>query len=545
MARLERTEKPINVIIEERQRGDLGLPEIQRGYVWKQTQVRDLIESMYKEYPCGLILLWKPPSEMLDNLRLRESDISLPRAANGKNPTFLVLDGQQRLTSIMRVLDGVTDVYFNVEEEKFEIKSPKIKGNPLWISVTAIFKDGATKVWRELKKKINDIDEDKWDDYLERISKIEKVKEYRIPVEILHTDDYEEITEAFIRINSKGTKLREAELALAQLALRLPGMVSIEFENALDEYEESNFEFEARFLMRCFVAVSTGQSRFKFLSKLWQLGENKLTDYWSLTKRGVDNTISFLRTNVGIESTDWIPSINALVPLVVYFAKNKHVSDEESKLLLFWYYSANMWGRYSSSAETKLDQDLDALTDKETGVLKENGIDVLIRNSKRDVADLIVDEDELSEVYQRSAFLPLLFAIVRKSGAKDWFNGIELSATNVGPDNKIEMHHFFSRSVLKKQGFLPSEYDDFSNIVFLSRRANRDIRNSVPFKYVDKYKIEQKRLEEQFVPTDSELWKIENYAKFLEVRRKNLAKAMNKYLSEFGAKYMDKRAEKA
>lgn len=61
MAKLERTEKPINVIIEERRRGELGLPEIQRGYVWKQTQVRDLIESMYKEYPCGLILLWKPP----------------------------------------------------------------------------------------------------------------------------------------------------------------------------------------------------------------------------------------------------------------------------------------------------------------------------------------------------------------------------------------------------------------------------------------------------------------------------------------------------
>ncbi|GAG89697.1 unnamed protein product, partial [marine sediment metagenome] len=119
MAKLTRMEKPMNVIIEERQRGELGLPEIQRGYVWKQTQVRDLIESMYKNYPCGLILYWKPPSEMLDNLQLRESAISSSRASADKKPTFLVLDGQQRITSIMRVLEGTTEVYFNVEEEKF------------------------------------------------------------------------------------------------------------------------------------------------------------------------------------------------------------------------------------------------------------------------------------------------------------------------------------------------------------------------------------------------------------------------------------------
>ena len=140
MAKLERTEKPINVIIEERLRGELGLPEIQRGYVWKQTQVRDLIESMYKEYPCGLILLWKAQAEMLENIKLRDSQLNTNKNAK---PQLLVLDGQQRLTSIIRVIDGDTDVYFNVEEEKFEIKSPKIKGNPLWVSITKILKDGA------------------------------------------------------------------------------------------------------------------------------------------------------------------------------------------------------------------------------------------------------------------------------------------------------------------------------------------------------------------------------------------------------------------
>jgi len=538
MAKLERTEKPFNVIIEERQRGELALPEIQRGYVWKQTQVRDLIESMYKEYPCGLILLWKPPSEMLKGLKLRESVISPEVGAKDKTPTFLVLDGQQRITSIIKVLDGSTDVYFNVEDEKFEIKSPKIRGNPLWISITKLFREGATKIWRELKRNVPDQSEDKYDEYLDRLTKIEKTKEYRIPVEILHTDDYEEITEAFIRINSKGTKLREAELALAQLALKLPGMVSEEFEKALDEYEESNFEFEARFLMRCFVAVATGQSKFKFLTKLWQLNEENIIDYWEKTKIGLDHSISFLRTNLGIESSDWIPSINSLVPLVAFFSRKTHLSEREERHLLFWYFSANMWGRYSGSVESKLDQDLDILLDKNTNEIRENGVEGLIKNCRRDISDFVVDEEELVELYQRSAFMPLLFSVIRKRRAKDWFNGIELSATNVGPDNRIELHHFFPRSVLKSRGVPRKLYDDFSNIVFLSRKANREIRYSMPIDYIKRNRIEENRLSDQFIPLDEDLWKHENFEKFLISRRKAIAYAMNQHLTEYGEPYM-------
>jgi len=228
------------------------------------------------------------------------------------------------------------------------------------------------------------------------------------------------------------------------------------------------------------------------------------------------------------------------VPLVVYFAKNKHLSDEEEKLLLFWYYSANIWARYSTSPEAKLDQDLNVLVDKQTGELKEGGIASLVKNIRHDVSDLIVDEEELVELYQRSAFLPLLFAIVRKKRAKDWFNGIEFSSTNVGPDNQIELHHFFPRSVLKHAGLPRKAYDDFSNIVFLSQKANREIRQSTPLQYIKKYNIEKKRLEDQFIPLDEELWKIENFDKFLEARRKKIAQAMNEYLLEFGKEYMDR-----
>lgn len=134
--------------------------------------------------------------------------------------------------------------------------------------------------------------------------------------------------------------------------------------------------------------------------------------------------------------------------------------------------------------------------------------------------------------------MPLLFSIIRKRRAKDWFNGIELSATNVGPDNRIELHHFFPRSVLKSEGVQRKLYDDFSNVVFLSRKANREIRYSMPIDYIKKNKIEENRLSAQFIPLDEDLWRLENFEKFLISRRKAIANAMNQYLTEFGDAYM-------
>ena len=144
MAKLERTDKPVNVLLEEEA---LGLPEIQRGYVWNRPQARDLIDSLYREYPTGLILLWKPKE--LPELR---------NATRGQNANkmlnYLILDGQQRLTSLKKVFDGEIDVYFNIEEEGFQIYSQTLKANPLWISVKEVVEKGAVEIWDKLEDKL-------------------------------------------------------------------------------------------------------------------------------------------------------------------------------------------------------------------------------------------------------------------------------------------------------------------------------------------------------------------------------------------------------
>lgn len=350
MAKLERTDKPVNVLLEELSKGELGLPEIQRGYVWNRPQARDLIDSLYREYPSGLILLWKP--EELPELR----DGSFEHSGE-MQIRYLVLDGQQRLTSLKQVFDGKIPVYFNVEEETFQIYSAKLKANPLWVSVKDVITRGAIEILDELEAAL-DLDKEKRKVYGQRLTQLERVREYRYPVMIIHTDDYEEVTESFIRINSRGTRLREAELAMAQLAYHWPGALVKEFETALDDYEQANYALEARFLMRCFVAVGTGQSRFRYLGSLWKKSQSELKDIWERTKKAVDYTINFLRNNAGIESSDWIPSVNALIPLVVFFSRREgKLSETDARGLLFWLFEATIHGRFTGSPETKLDQD--------------------------------------------------------------------------------------------------------------------------------------------------------------------------------------------
>lgn len=524
MAKLERTDKPVSVLLEELGEGALGLPEIQRSYVWNRPQARDLIDSLYREYPSGLILLWKPKE--LPELRNAALDETSKRT-----PDFLILDGQQRLTSLTKVFNGEIDVYFNVEEESFQIYSRKLKANSLWISVKDVINEGAVKIWRKLKPQLDShsiqIDESKLDEYLDRLSALEKIREYRYPVMIIHTDDYEEITESFIRVNSRGTRLREAELAMAQLAFHWPGALVKEFESALDDYEQANYDLEARFLMRCFVAVGTGQSRFRYLGALWKKSSTELKDVWRKTQKAVDYTINFLRNNAGIESSDWIPSINALVPLVVYLSKKQgQLTDEEAKGLLFWFFEATIHGRFTGSPETKIDQDLKAI--KSTDSIKS-----MIANLRKDVPSFDITPEMVEGKYQRHSFLPLIFAISRKKNAPDWFTGIVLNSTNVGPEHQLELHHIFPRAILKEDGdFKPHEIDDIANITFLSQKANRTILKSKPEDYLAN--IEEDRLKAQQVPLVVDLWRVDKFRDFIVERRRLITEAINEYMRDIG-----------
>jgi len=203
-------------IISELGRGGMRLPEIQRKYVWVRSQVAKLLDSIYRGYPTGSLLLWDTTQEIIFK------DLETRIGTNAKadfNPK-VVLDGQQRITSLARVFDPSTArqdrIIFNVIDEIFESYSPRNASDPRWIDVTQLLANEVTELDvldRLIEAGIIDSkDKALKNEVHERLKKLVDMRKYQYPVEIIREDDLEIVTEVFIRVNSGGTRLREAEL---------------------------------------------------------------------------------------------------------------------------------------------------------------------------------------------------------------------------------------------------------------------------------------------------------------------------------------------
>jgi hypothetical protein len=521
----------VQELLDEIARGQVLLPEIQRAYVWKGPQVAKLIDSLYREYPSGQVLLWDtinlPITKNLDGVQTP----TLPSTGHPK----IVLDGQQRLTSLYKALgavreeDGRIDVYFNVDTEQFQLYQRRLGSDPKWVSVRDIVtgRKGELEILQRIASAGGpDLNDPKSQEYLNRLQRLRKIGEYKFPIEIFKSDDYEEVTELFVRINSAGTRLRAAELVLAQLALRLPGAIVEMFDEAMDEYGEVGYELDTRFLTRALIAIGTGQSRFRYLSEFWKKPASEIQSIWSRARKGIDSAVNFVRQNARFESSDWLPSLNALIPLAAYFEKHPAITPNVEVGLLRWFYVAQLRGRYGGSVETAMDEDLKAVT-------AEDPIAQLMKNVVPIGTSLRVTADEFDDAGWRNPLFPLTYAAARKAGAKDWFTGVALAKDVVGNDHEIQVHHVFPKALLKKARVARKDRDEIANLAFLAARPNRKISKRPPDEYLaeiaDKH---PERLEAQCVPMDRSLWKLDRFQDFLAARRELLAQAINNLIEK-------------
>src|SRR3989344_7090297 len=259
---MTKTDIKISELVNKVQRGELKLPEMQRRYVWRATRVRDLLDSLYRGYPSGTILVWETDEEIKD----RELAIKSTKAPSTSRKSLL-LDGQQRITSLSAILSGEPvqvrnkrkpiDILFNLEhpegppveiievdesdaledeatserdiQEEFKkrtfvVSNSTLKNNPLWVSVSDVFKKSESQILKSIG--INSED-DRWEKYSDRLQKLRKIAEYQYVMQVLDKSlSYEEVTEIFVRVNSLGIKLRGSDLALAQITSKWKGFMN-------------------------------------------------------------------------------------------------------------------------------------------------------------------------------------------------------------------------------------------------------------------------------------------------------------------------------
>ena len=559
---MEETRRTVAKLVDQFMDGDIQLPEMQRRYVWTREKVRALVDSIYKGYPSGSILLWETSAQVPTHAS------AAVNASRGAERPTLLLDGQQRITSLAAVITGTpvqmrvgrsvrattVEVYFNVDHPD----SPTVADSPddedgadedgagedgagapshrvfrlggsatagrLWIPVTDAFKKGAFKALTE-----NGIrpDDPNFEKYITRLTLLTDIKKYQYPVQILERGTpYSEVTDIFVRLNSQGSKLRKVDLALAQVTVRWKGAMKV-FADASAGYRQKGFDLDEGFLLKCLVSVSTHQNTFESIDRI---GPDRLKADWKRTRRGIDFAIDFLKRSAGIESTDILPSLFALVPIVCLAVKSGYAfSGPVERRILKWLYAALIWGRYSRGAtETILDEDLALVRDAA------DPAGDMIERVRRQSGRLKVTADDLAGKTKKSSLYSLMYVLAKKSGARDWGSGLAFGIDG-DHDFRSMSRQVFPRAAVasalaEKHGARAAGKmaGDIANAVF-SLGHTAGSAGGRPDDYLPKIvrDIGADALEAQCVPCDASLWAVERYEDFLAARREGLAGAIN------------------
>jgi hypothetical protein len=561
---MAKAEASVEELVGMIERGELCLPEMQRRYVWRSTRVRDLLDSLYRGYPSGAILLW----ETDETVPLQ--DFAVTQQKNPYQSTRLLLDGQQRLTSLSAVIRGEPvavrsrqrpiELLFNLEhpeelavvtevnEEQdddedliedeadssddelqrrfnkmtFVVATRKLEQLPQWVKVTEVFKTDEDAPFLE-RAGIEKVSDPRFKKFSQRLARLRGIRKYIYRMDVLERRlSYDEVTEIFVRVNSLGAKLRSSDLALAQITAKWRNSLKV-FQAFQQQCAKAGFDLDLGLYLKNLIVFATGQSRFLTVGGLKQ---EVLQEAWKQSCQGMEFALNFIKSNAGIDSPALLSSPFILVSLAYFGHKRDYqISAEESERLRFWVLVANAKGRYSrGSSETILDQDLSTLK-------QGAGAPELIDRLRQQVGRLDIAPEELEGRNQRSALFKTMFLAFRTAGAKDWRSNLAIALEHSGAQHRLQFHHIFPKAVLKSS-YTGREADDIANLAFIGGKTNRAISDKPPVEYFPVLiaKSGTSAFETQCIPTDASLLGAENYKDFLSKRRGVIALRLNEFL---------------
>jgi len=510
----------------------LKLPEFQRGYVWLRDQVATFVESLYRGHPTGHLLIW----HAYGPVKTRGSK------SEEVGKTLLLLDGQQRLTTLYALIKGTPppfyegedlffDLWFNVSDEKFSyFNKSQMDGNPAWFSVHQFLKKGMNQFLDELSS-LEDDQRELAQKYLGRLNQLDKIHSYIYRIDDLKDDTLtlDEVVEIFNRVNSKGTPLSRADLAMAHICTYWPEARST-MRGFIQSMEDHEFRIDLGFLLRATSAVAGGPVNFD--TGFYNVSTEDFQEAWPKVRASFEYLVNVLRHDAYIDSIGDLSSPIVLVPMLIYLAgRGATFADAQDRDgFLRWMYLANIWGRYTGQTDTKLRRDVAVLSEP-------SPVTKLIEAIIADRGRIEIVANDLDGKGSTSGLYKFAYVLARSRSAKDWFTGQTLYQKAVGKSNGLHSHHIFPRAVLTQMGVTErSIVNQIANRAFLTQKSNLKISSAEPVKYLPI--VEEKfpgALRQQAIPMHEELWAKANHLEFFEQRRKLLAREMNSFLSKLGA----------
>jgi len=572
--------------------GEIAIPEIQRPFVWDSSKVRDLMDSLYQGYPVGYVIAWKNP-----NVRLKDGSMS-----EGKK---ILIDGQQRVTALTAAVLGeyVVDktyqrvkikIAFNPISEKFEVQNPAILKDKTWLHDISEAIHGRIDLFEVVENYFEQNPEVDKRQVRSAFTNLINIPKKQIGlIELAHDLDIETVTEIFIRINSKGVVLSQADFAMSKIATNTE-YGGNELRKAVDyfchlaiapefykhivdndkEFAATDFFQKIRWLKTenedLYDPDYTDVIRVAFTS---QFNRGRLSDLVSLLsgrnfetrtfedsiaeqsfatlKSGVENFVNetnfkrflMIIKSAGFISPKLVRSQNALNFAYILYLKLKDLGVNSTDIGSYvprWFVYSILTGRYSGSPESFFDFDIKQIAGRSFAeYLKEK------------------EDGELSDAFWNAALPQSLDTSVASSPYFNVFLAAQVKANDKGFLSRNilvsdlislrgDIHHLFPKDYLKKNGLDRGKYNQIANYVYMQSEINIKVGNKPPqdyFKLINDQISDNnnsvsgissqsellENLKANCIPSEIMQMSIEDYPEFLTLRRRLMATKMKDY----------------
>ncbi|MEP0881825.1 DUF262 domain-containing protein [Trichocoleus sp. ST-U3] len=509
--------------------GQIRVPTFQRGFVWDADRVAFLMDSIYKGYPFGSILLWRTRERLKFERKL--GPFELP-SVDPDYPVDYILDGQQRITSIFGVFqteleqensEDWTRIYFDyranpdAQESQFTALNPQDFDPNRYFLLRHLFD---TTAYRKATKDFDD-------QLAEKIDKVQSVfKEARIPIQMLSTDDRKTVAIVFERVNRRGVELDTLQL-LSAWTWSEEFDLQRKFEDLAVELEPFGFSdvgLDQDMLLRCCAAVLAGDAKTETLINL---NGAVVRDRFQEVINGLKGAIDFLRDNLNIYSLNNLPYPAFLVPLCVFFAvpgnSQCRYNNEQRQAIIKWFWRTCFSRRYNSQPIKSLQMDIEEIVKlkqkhpKDLGKFSFTTINAdLFKQEKFRTSNVITKTFVLLLAHKQPYSFVTGTPITLRDALKDY--------------NRNQFHHLCPKAFLRETQQTVYDESCLANFCFLSKVDNNTLGGSAPSKYranMPEFFIDE--ILERSICT--QILFNDNFKSFIDERSELLALEANKLVS--------------
>jgi hypothetical protein len=483
-----------SALLAEIENGQTKIPQFQREFIWSLSQTANLMDSILKGYPIGTFIFWNT-NERLRSVR-EIGNLSLPEPDKGVFINY-VLDGQQRLTSLFASLKGLkvtresgkvddfAEIYVDLEATK----------NDQIVLVDISDKDeGKVIQLKELLYGGYKVFQKYGDEYGDKIEKYRvTIQSYNYSIILLRNAPIDIATEVFARINEGGKKLSVFEIMVAKTYdYEKEFDLASKFKELCEELAPENFETisDATVLQTVSILLEKDCTKKQILT----LNKENFIEIWSDATDAIKKSVEFFKYSLGIPVSQLLPFKTLIVPLSYFFYHHKHIpSGDKLKCLQDYFWRCSLAGRFSSSVESKVNQDIKRIDS--------------ILNDSQPTYDWSVDTSP--EFIEKNgwfsagrSYIKAILCVYANQTPRSFSTNATVNISNnwLSRANSKNYHHFFPRAFLAKK--LDWDNKDFYvnhilNITIIDDKLNKhDIRAKAPSKYMKTFSDDNENITE-------------------------------------------------